>query len=343
MEGRQGVVLSLLFSCAVVVAACGGGGGGGGSSSSGSSGQASGPAAVSITAANATSVSSEVSGTNQLLLGSGEQINGLPTGAVVESSTKHFNLVGFSHEQIERLTTLQPQSVVVATGVAISQDIPCELGGSISYVFNDNDGSQLFSTGDSAFITFNNCIDSGAKFNGAISVSAVAVNGTIGVGSGQSINATLSFANFKAVEGSVTDTFNGNLTLAITRLDNVVFNANVTGTSFSIDENGHGVTLTNFALSFQDNKSTQAYSYKSSGTINSAKLNGTATFDTLISFEGTGNANPSKGQMKVTGANASNLQFTVIDSTNVQMDVDANGDGSFETSIKATWSEIEGA
>jgi hypothetical protein len=49
---------------------------------------------------------------------------------------------------------------------------------------------------------------------------------------------------------------------------------------------------------------------------------------------------PSSGQVLVTGANNSRLRITVISNTQVRLELDADGDGTFESNNVVTWSSI---
>jgi hypothetical protein len=51
-------------------------------------------------------------------------------------------------------------------------------------------------------------------------------------------------------------------------------------------------------------------------------------------------AYPSQGQLLITGASGSTLLVTALNSTQVQLQVDANGDGTVDSTTTATWASL---
>ena len=49
---------------------------------------------------------------------------------------------------------------------------------------------------------------------------------------------------------------------------------------------------------------------------------------------------PSSGQAVVTGAGGSKVRVTANSATSVTVSLDANGDGTYETSVNKPWSEL---
>ena len=62
---------------------------------------------------------------------------------------------------------------------------------------------------------------------------------------------------------------------------------------------------------------------------------------TLTTFEGVGDNFPNTGVMRITGANNSNVIFTVISNTTVQLEVDEDGDGVVDDTITVPWADLE--
>jgi hypothetical protein len=50
---------------------------------------------------------------------------------------------------------------------------------------------------------------------------------------------------------------------------------------------------------------------------------------------------PSSGQVVVTGASGTHLRVTALSGTSVQLELDANGDGTYERSGVFAWDTIE--
>jgi len=345
MSFKEGLLLSVLFGCSALTA-CGGGGGGGSGGSGNSSNEApsqSTRAATSITSANAVAVSGEVDQVNQVMLSARDLSSAFASGVVVEPSAKHFNVVDFSRKQLERVMAFEPNSVLVATGGVVTSTVNCATSGSVTVTLNDNDDNNEFSNGDTAKIVFNNCAESGATSNGSIRFTSTTVNGTVGGAGGWDVSATVGFVKLRVVEGFITHGINGSMNIAIATTDGNIFTSSISGASLSMSQNSQKSVLTDFAANVTYNNSSLLYNYSSSGTIDSDQLNGSVTFETLTPFQQDKNSDfPTSGVMKVTGANASSLKLTALDVVNVQLETDADGDGTYETSVNKTWTDITG-
>ncbi|MFQ5487645.1 MAG: hypothetical protein ACE5ET_04260, partial [Gammaproteobacteria bacterium] len=85
-----------------------------------------------------------------------------------------------------------------------------------------------------------------------------------------------------------------------------------------------------------------AYTIDANGTVASTALDGSVQFQTLTTFEGIDPEYPHSGVMRITGARNSSVTLTAIDSTDVQLEVDADGDGVSDQTITTQWAVIDG-
>lgn len=328
-------------ACSLVVAACGGGGGGGGG---GNPPPTAGPAMVSVSAANATAAAGAVFDANQMLAQPGPAA-GVVTGASVSVTGKGFSLADLARNELLKFALGQAAGTVVATGAQIVGTKICSGGGSALVTLNDNDGNANISTGDTATLVFTNCVEAGATMNGSVGLTNVSVTGDPNMATGTlSLGSTFTLNNFSVVDGADTFTTNGAFNLTIS-LDQAHVNATtaISGTSLGIVRNGVNLTLTDFSATLTDNLSTDAFTYQSKGTVNSSRLNGAVTFDTLTPFHGTGSDFPSGGVFKAVGANGTSVTLTTVDNTRVTLGIDANGDGQVDSTLDRTWAEIDAA
>ena len=329
---------SMLLSMASLVAACGGGGGGGGSTSSAAPPPVT-SAAVAITAANAASAASAVDNSLVFAAGAGTQAANAPTAAVVSVSGKQFNVVDFSSALLTKISSLKSQLTPTAIGAIINSNSPCAGGGSIDVALDDVDNSGALSSGDSLTLLYNNCVESGTTISGGLSItnfgftrpSSVAFTST----------GKISFSSFAFNDGSTTGTMNGSLDFSVSTADGNLITSTITNASITVVESGATLTLSGYSINQTNNGSTGAFTVSASGTVASSKLGGSVTFTTSAPLQGTGTANPYTGAIKVTGAAASSVTLTALDSTNIRLDVDANGDGVMEPpAIFMTWTTL---
>ena len=59
-----------------------------------------------------------------------------------------------------------------------------------------------------------------------------------------------------------------------------------------------------------------------------------------LRFEGTLPGHAERGQLQIDGANGSVLVLTILDSVNIQGDVDEDGDGVFDATFLTTWDAL---
>jgi hypothetical protein len=103
-------------------------------------------------------------------------------------------------------------------------------------------------------------------------------------------------------------------------------------------------TLTNFTATNGFVEDLNTYSQDSSGSLSSQNIAGSVDFESTETFTGvyTGSEsnNPEAGVMVVRGAAGSSESITVLDSVNVQVEVDVEGDGTVDETIQTTWGAL---
>ena len=78
------------------------------------------------------------------------------------------------------------------------------------------------------------------------------------------------------------------------------------------------------------------------GTLDTTALSGSIDYDTPVTFEGDNFGNPHTGELLVTGDNSS-ARLIAIDSTDVRIEIDSDGDGDIDETLFLTWEELAGS
>jgi len=82
----------------------------------------------------------------------------------------------------------------------------------------------------------------------------------------------------------------------------------------------------------------------SSGSFGGPGLGGRYAYESLVPdtllYPGTSTIGPHSGELRVTADDGSTLTIVALDTENVRLDVDYDGDGSLDTSITTTWAEL---
>jgi hypothetical protein len=331
-QGRCAVRLTGLALAALLVA-CGGGGG-----SDGDSGTPLVPSAATITAGNLEGVARQTLVAATYL----GDATGLVTGAQVAPGAG--SLFAFTRTQLERLPGLFGSRTRVVTGVTTSDSFTCTGGGSVSVQTTDNNGNGTVDVGDSGTLTATNCVEDGATFSGTIGLRFTAVSGDLDTDVyTATVAVTLQSLRATTAAGQAAGT--GEFTLVIASTDASTGSLDLTVPSLSVAGSFGGVadtvTLQNFRLTSSTALSAGRLRTSSnvSGTVGSTALAGgtvtLATAQPLVQFDT--DAHPSSGQIIANGAAGSQMRLTVQSATNVLLELDTSGDGSFESNVVKTW------
>ncbi|WP_088285971.1 hypothetical protein [Ideonella sp. A 288] len=335
----QAAALTAALTAALVALLSGCGGGGGDSGGTG------GPPPLSdaliLTTANYTTAAQEALA-SAFFLG---EAGSLATAAQTSQGT------AIAQRAIDTLRRVTPRLTVrppVATGVTVSETLPCTDGGNLRATIDDVNGNGDIDAGDSVAVVANACVEGADTLNGRITARFVALSGNL---ASDVFNATMTITLDQfSVAGAAGSTIgNGQMQVAIAST------AANTATS----------TLTVSQLT-----TTQRFgSVTSTSTLSNARLqeatrpNGTAGFTTSTSVDGSFSstslesksltlatvtpfvqastaAYPASGQATLSGGAGSKVRMTAQNSSTVLIELDSDGNGTYETSTTRTWESL---
>jgi len=329
--GRQAVMLA----CALMLTACGGGGGG----SAGEGPQQPSPL-LSIGPSNYQAVAQAVV-SSALFLGDAGDI---ATAAEAGGNTRVLRQAVHAARRGLGIVSARP---VLLAGAEVRETVPCSQGGSLAVTANDANNNNNLDVGDSLTLDAQACREEGAVISGRLALNVQALTGVFG---SNSFTATLAMTMtaFKVSTGSDFAQGDGTLSLAISQAPSgsgeftlsanpLVFSGNVGGQAFS-------TTLSNIRLAVREEmvNGTPRASIGYTGTLSSSQLGGQVSIATpqLLVISGAA-AYPASGQMLVQGQAGSALRITAVSATQVRLELDAQGDGVYETQVLKTWAELQ--
>lgn len=336
MSNSNGAFKTIVLLSAVgILSACGGGGGGGGGGTVGIA--ASDP--VTIASANAEQVASSTLGATDGLTGSTDGAIGLVPAAVGRTQSIQINIVETIIEQVRQAPVLFPggsSGVAPAAVQSLSQN--CDTG-TISGSFNDNDNDLTLSTGDTVSMSANNCNFGGVTMNGSISLSNVSVTGDE-LSPPYSLQFRLQATNFSVSASGATVSMSGDGTISESSSDGINITSSVSGSGIAIAAGADSLTLTDYDIQETENQSTGAYSISINATVSSSSLGGSVIVTTEVALTGVGAFEADAGQITCVGAGNTRVRLIVVDSVNVQLEVDQNGDGITDETLSAAWADL---
>ncbi len=323
------------LSLTALLAACGGGGGGGGDNGPGPQpGQ--GPVALSASNYQAAAQAS-ISGT--VFMGNASEL----ASGLTPPTPKTVNVAA---EQVRRIAALGPKPLAMST-----LDLPCEGGsGKISITTNDANSNSKFDAGDSLTLQADACKSGATLLQGRIVLTLRELSG--GDYGSSNFNARLDMAlsGFTVTEGSNRSTGDGSLAVAVNasplgitsstlEVPTLTLSGRFAGNSYN-----HTLSTAVFTERIEEipNGGGTRTTTTVGATLASNLLGGqTVRIDTDPGFVTLGgNTFPGSGQMFIKGSGGSKVRVTALNVAQVQIELDANGDGTYETSVTKNWTAL---
>lgn len=326
-----------VIAASTILVACGGGGGG----SAGTPPAPSTATQATITPANYVAVAQEALSSNSFLL----EATSLVVGAQVSDSS---TLIRFGQSQLSKTPGRIANASVQAVGATQTFTEQCAGGGTLTVVENDLNGNQQADAGDSVALTANNCSFDGQVLNGQLSVTLISAAGNFESGYPYTLSGTLSFNNLTAQSSTTRVAANGSMTMNIDARSDVDQSLALAIDSFAISRTYAGVTssqtLTKYDTSLKVSPAGSGANWTSSfrGTLASSVIDSKAvSIDTPVAFvRSSSQTYPASGQATILGAAGSKVRVTATSATDLTIDLDADGNGTYETTVTKRWNEI---
>lgn len=228
-----------------------------------------------------------------------------------------------------------------ASAVSTSTDA-CAVSGTVTTTFDDKDGNGYASNGDVLTAAFSQCRDStSSTINGTVVVTIV------GTPSDSQFTANAQFQDVSVVDSGATSTVNGAASLTETdgpttsNSSITVGNAGLTITVASASYNDSLVFDAGTVVTTNESSSSGTTSITASGAFSSHLLGGHVTIATPTPLvQADADAYPRSGVIHIIGASGSALLLTVLSNAQVQLQLDANGDGTYESTSTVAWTTL---
>lgn len=327
-------------AAAISLAWLAGCGGGGGDDAGTPTVPSAGPVAIS---------SANYEGVSQKTVAAADYVNDsgslLSLGAQVAPSGG--TLVAFSRLTLARLPGVVQKARPTAVGATSTEVLECSGGGSISVVINDANNNQQADSGDSFVATASNCVEDGATVNGVLRMAISATSGDLS-GTVWSATVAITLQNLRAASAAGSATGNGDMTLTIASTGLETGSLEIRANSLTMSGTVGGVNDTITLSNWRSVSATtlSGGSLRTSTTVtgtlaSSALASGTVEVSTPQPLVTLGTSiYPSSGQLLAVGASGSKVRITAQSSTTVLLELDANGDGTYETSVTRAWTTL---
>jgi len=327
------------LTASLLLAACGGGGGGGDA-----------PAPAPTQAVAVTETSAKPVGANALDVAqntSSTQSAGLVTGVEVQAggsvTPNNLRLIA----KVARDLTALPigSGGSLATGVSFSETQACPVSGTLTV--SGNIAGQTLAAGDTVGYIANNCkmFADGETLNGGMSITIV--SGSLATPPYQLVM-SVTVTNLSITSGTSVLVVSGDMRFDLSTSSTGVETLTVSGSSMSnrITEGSKSrtVTLKNYSQTVTANGTSMSSSLTAAVETTSTSLGATGgsfTISTPTAVVWNAGTNlVTAGVIRVVGAGNSVLVLTINSDGTVTLEIDADGNGSFEKTISTTVSEL---
>lgn len=256
----------------------------------------------------------------------------------------------FSRSLVDKLPAYfaQARAGAALAGVVQSTTVPCSGGGTLALTVTDADNSNTLSAGDTVAVVATACVEGADSISGTVSFVVNQLAGTLG-SANSSANLTVTFTNLAVLTGATSVAVAGDLTLGLSQ-SSTALNEELSANTLTATATYGGTSRTRTLTGYHAHLSTVASTstppavstYEVNGLVASSAISAqTFFFRTITPMVRTGtNAYPSSGVVTATGANNSRLRITAISATQATLEVDADGDGTYESSSTVNWTTL---
>jgi len=229
--------------------------------------------------------------------------------------------------------------IAVAVGPETSD---CAVSGSVT-ISGDISNPDAPSGGDSVTLQFNNCDDGdGQVVNGRLTITIDSISGDFNT-EFFALGVTLDFRSFTVQEGSQTSSVIGGFSMMLDTTGYPVTVATLSSPYLSVSDGVRTANLTNYSTTATIDESSQppAFSVTSSGRIDLPQQGGSVGYSMPEPFTGFGDGDPEAGVLFIRGGNGATITMTVLSSTQVQLEMDYDGNGTVDETVILSWVEFE--
>jgi hypothetical protein len=327
----RGFAIAALLALGVITTIASGGGGGGVASDGTIVPPAGGGPTLALTAANAPTVSS----TTIMTIGTTLEIGGM--------SGSDLPMLAVAMPPVISATK-KSGDFQIELPVAEAPDISsCFNGGTVDMTITQADPNTL-TVGDRIIAVFDNCDDNeGYVISGTVDLTVSSYQGDI-LTYIYLLGFDVTLSDLVIEDGTESVTANASFTLTLDYLDFPHSVLSLAGSQFQLSADGELINLTNFehesATEFVAGFTMKTIA-QASGTLEIQSLGGTIDYSTPVAVEAWQWEDPHVGEMLITGANSS-IRILVVDTSNVTLEIDVNGDGVVDEYVYTNWSELTG-
>lgn len=217
--------------------------------------------------------------------------------------------------------------------------LPGPFGGSVEYLWDDRDEDALISTGDTMEMVFDGYLDdSGVGLDGWHGLDDLQVVGNPATQTTWTVVAHAELGNLGVVRNGGTTVLAGAVAFGLDRRPTVAYTRLRVPTSVTA---GDVAWLADAVVEYAEYDAEGTFYVVASGTLAGEAVGGVVAIATVAPTGGfVGEPNPSRGAFAVRGVDGCALRITIVDAATIRVEVDADGDGTFEDTLQTDWQSL---
>jgi hypothetical protein len=276
-----------------------------------------------------------------LMFDTGSSIGALATGVATETAPPAESVATVVARRLLASTSLAAPGPGLATGVQIVETENCAVSGTSTSTIDDADGDELPSVGETGSVTFTNCVEAGGlMLNGSLSYTVTYFDQG---GSEILLSLQMIFNNLTSSRGGTTVASiagSSNVDITVAEGPPETLRVGMSGTELAISGPGATGTLQDYILVVTHELAANTYLFYLRSDAVLPNQPGVVQLGTDLPFAGTAGQDPSVGELVIGFADGSASRVVALSSTQVRVEIDANGDGVYETGQDFTWDEL---
>ncbi len=201
-----------------------------------------------------------------------------------------------------------------------------------------------FTARDRITIQFMDCDEGeGQVIDGVLEFVVDSFAGDVAVGNFD-LAVTLTLMDFQVSGNGETTLANGSASVRIDTTQMPLSRVEVAGDDLNVVSGVDATQQTDFNTVLTEDGAAVPIpvTLQASGDLDSSQIGGLISYATPLTFQGFAGEHPYAGEFLVNGADGTSARLIALDSQNVRIEVDADGDGAADQVIDATWQDLDG-
>jgi hypothetical protein len=225
--------------------------------------------------------------------------------------------------------------------------VACSQGGSLRVTLSDLNNNNQFDVGDSIVVEALGCKEAGETMTGRLAMTVSSASGVFG-STNFTVGLTMTMSAFSVTSSAGSSVGDGTLSMVMSASPNGTVDLSLNTARLSLSATAGGLSSTetlsdaHFSAHAEVVGTQVRTTLQVDGTLASTAFDGKQVrFSTPVPWLALGNDRfPSSGQLLIRGDAGSQARLTILNNAQVRIELDANGDGVYETSVVKAWTEL---